>query len=572
LARIDEAVAVILQDLRARFTYHGLSTLTRLGLIVPVIDGFDELLGSGGYEDAFASLEAFVRRLYGAGALVASARASFYKYSALGRAATRFSSETNPVDIEVHPVFLRSWTDSQAGDYLMLRGAGPALAAADPSQASAAARAKLGNAAQEILSSPFLLSQFVEQLNTGAEFDPSVRFMHLVIRSLIRRELVEKIRDTLGNPILDENALVRILGALAEEMWWQESRVVDEDTFRTICEISTEDLNLEPSALKILLERLPSHAVLARTERPVRISFRHEYYYAYFLGEYLVHAARSGERLDSLLSSSRVTLPIANEFSASVDPARETVQTIFSNLSRMKASHVAEELRATNAGSLAAAVLRVHHERAEGAVLRGMIFEAEDLSNTTLRRVSFESSSFLRVILKDIKWIDIGFEKCQLALPIFSDNSVLKGSGLKIPNDISGVIIGRGVEQLEYDPAAVKEILEKVGLDVAAQNVRRPTAAQSKVIERTGEFLRVIQRTLCFSEEDFKNRGKTLSDYGGILRVAEQVGIIEHTKRSASGMRQLYRLRVDPEELRAGQAGTSSSEPIRRFWAQLLGG
>ena len=49
-----------LQDLRSRFSYNAVPPLVRNGLVVPVIDGFDELLGSGGYDEAFSSLAAFI--------------------------------------------------------------------------------------------------------------------------------------------------------------------------------------------------------------------------------------------------------------------------------------------------------------------------------------------------------------------------------------------------------------------------------------------------------------------------------------------------------------------------------
>ena len=45
LARLDEALAVALQDLRAGITYHAVPPLTRHDLLVPIIDGFDELFG-----------------------------------------------------------------------------------------------------------------------------------------------------------------------------------------------------------------------------------------------------------------------------------------------------------------------------------------------------------------------------------------------------------------------------------------------------------------------------------------------------------------------------------------------
>jgi hypothetical protein len=571
LARIDEAVAAIIQDLRARFTYHGLSTLTRLGLLVPVIDGFDELLGSGGYDDAFASLEAFVRRLHGAGSLIASARSTFYKYSAIGRAAARFSNETSGVDLEVHPVFLRQWTDAESGDFLVRAGVAEKLGAQDPSTAASEARRTLGAAADEILSSPFLLNQFAEHLQSGTAFDPNVRFLHGVIRSLVRRELVAKILDTFGNPILDEHGHVAVLGALAEEMWWQESRVVDEDTFRTVCELSTETLGLSPGSLKTLLERLPSHAVLSRTTNPVRISFRHEYYYAYFLGEHLANEVIDGVRADAMLASSRVTVPIATEFAASINDEDGTVRRVLDKLSGIRRSASSSELVSTNAGTLSAALLRTSGAAVPGAMLRGMIFEAEDLSRTTLSNVVFSSSSFLRVDLCDVRWTDIQFQNCSLVLPIFSDSSALAASGIRVSRDVVGVVLRRGTDQVEYDPARVQDVLRRVGLVLESEQLPVHTDAQSERISQLKEFLRVVQKTLCFSEEDFRNRGKNINDFRDLLKLAERSGVIVPTKRSASGLRaSLYRLRVDPEDLRSGQSGVSRNESVRSFWADLL--
>ena len=79
LARFNEALATELQDLRALLTYHGVSALVRLGVLVPIIDGFDELLGVGGYDDAFSSLTGFIEELDGQGQIVASARSTYLR-------------------------------------------------------------------------------------------------------------------------------------------------------------------------------------------------------------------------------------------------------------------------------------------------------------------------------------------------------------------------------------------------------------------------------------------------------------------------------------------------------------
>jgi len=86
LARFNEALATELNDLRVSLPIHAVPPMVRLGLIVPVVDGFDELIGAGGYEDSFTSISSFVESLEGKGAIVASARSTYYEQEFLARA------------------------------------------------------------------------------------------------------------------------------------------------------------------------------------------------------------------------------------------------------------------------------------------------------------------------------------------------------------------------------------------------------------------------------------------------------------------------------------------------------
>ena len=79
LARLNEALATELQDLKVGLTYHSVAVLAQLGVLVPVIDGFDELLGVSGYDDAFSSLAGFLEQLHGDGQILASARSTYYE-------------------------------------------------------------------------------------------------------------------------------------------------------------------------------------------------------------------------------------------------------------------------------------------------------------------------------------------------------------------------------------------------------------------------------------------------------------------------------------------------------------
>ena len=85
-----------LQDLRAGFTRDAIATLVRAGLLVPIVDGFDELLGTAGYSGAFSSLQSLLVQLEGLGAVVVSARSSFSTKEFLGRSADPVDQQADP--------------------------------------------------------------------------------------------------------------------------------------------------------------------------------------------------------------------------------------------------------------------------------------------------------------------------------------------------------------------------------------------------------------------------------------------------------------------------------------------
>ena len=113
LSRLDDAMARDLQDLRSRFYYNAVPTLVRNGLLIPVIDGFDELLGTGGYVDAFSSLAALIAQLNGCGALVASARSAFFDYNGFRQNAERYSGD-GMLSYDIEAVKIEPWTDRDA--------------------------------------------------------------------------------------------------------------------------------------------------------------------------------------------------------------------------------------------------------------------------------------------------------------------------------------------------------------------------------------------------------------------------------------------------------------------------
>ena len=202
LSRLDEAIALILQDLRARFTYHAVGALTRMGLLIPVIDGFDELLGTGGYDEAFSSLARFLARLEGQGALVASARATFYQYSNFAQVTRRLGDASrDSLNFEISPVDVLPWAREEVVAYAADRAPGKDVAGKIQ---------ELFDADRDLLSTPFFVAQLVDLLSAGDDAPAPDRLISALVDRILERE-VGKLRGPSGAPLLTVEQHRRLL-------------------------------------------------------------------------------------------------------------------------------------------------------------------------------------------------------------------------------------------------------------------------------------------------------------------------------------------------------------------------
>lgn len=303
LSRLDEAMAAVLNDLRS-FTYHAVPVLTRLGLLVPIIDGFDELLGIGGYQEAFSSLASFLARLDGRGALIASARASFYALSDFDRAASAVpSGKTKSLNYEIIPIELLDWDESELATYLEYSGKVHGIGAETPQQGVRLLKEKVGDAGSALLRTPFFASAVVSLLEGGKDIPPGSHILRALVHMFIDRE-VGKLQDKHGSPILTSAQHLRLLELIADEMWWQGVRELDPGTITTVAELACEEFAISVESSRALIGRVRAHALLTVQGSTNKILFQHEYYYGFFLGGRLANAIINNESLSEFLGRS----------------------------------------------------------------------------------------------------------------------------------------------------------------------------------------------------------------------------------------------------------------------------
>ncbi|GKS90751.1 hypothetical protein [Acidovorax sp. SUPP2539] len=573
LSRLDEAVALILDDLNSNFRYQSLAVLTRLGLVVPVVDGFDELLGSGGYAEAFASLEAFLFRLEGHGTVVTSARSTFYQQSALSRAAARLSGASTSVNIVIHNIHLLPWDREATQQLLKQLGAakyllGDSLDPRDTDLYEAAAQ-HIGVGADEILSSPLLTGAYASLLAEQGISHPSGSVVEAAIRALVQREIKDKLLGAHGDQILNERQFEQLFAAVAEEMWWQETRTLDDDTLLVVADITLEQLGIDKSKAGALLGKLSSNAVIELGEGARKLSFRHEIYFSFFLGNYFKNAVLTASRKELARLISRSVLPatLARQCAWLLQGGVE-LNRYLGGLAASLGESAASDLINTNRGALIGGVLRHSQEIIAPLTVSQAIFSATDLSGVQANGLVFQDCRFDEVDMTGMEAPTATFRGCSFHMPLVDEATNLNFKGLRLGEEIIGLRVRRGgQESTLYRTAQDKEFLERLGLrDAGSQPVRPLGDRELRVLDTVQRVVRLASRSMYFSEEDLENR-KLPRD---ILPIGAKHRIWAVTDKQRSGMRALYRLNKAPESLIAGATGGSFDADVVAFWEDMF--
>ncbi|MGH7192511.1 MAG: NACHT domain-containing protein, partial [Candidatus Saccharimonadales bacterium] len=234
LARLDEALATELQDLRASLTYHAVPSLVRNGILVPVIDGFDELLGVLGYEDAFSSLRRFIEELDGRGNLIASARSTYYQQEFLSRSGRATLSGKL---LQIDPIDVRPWGDAEYTEYVRLRYKIQPFPNVSEDEFAAKMKRAFAPAENQVLyGKPFFVAKTADLVLQGAEFR-GTGLLDQLVTGYIERERPEQLLDNAVQPLLTAGQIERFVKFVCDEMWVQETRALDLPTVRTIAEL-----------------------------------------------------------------------------------------------------------------------------------------------------------------------------------------------------------------------------------------------------------------------------------------------------------------------------------------------
>ncbi len=547
LSNLRDAFSGELDDLRAAFTRDAIAALTRAGVLVPIIDGFDELLGTSGYSGAFSSLQSLLVELDALGTLVVSARSAFYDIEFLGRSNGR-PSETG---MSTTTVELKPWSDEQLHEYLVRDRGG------QDAELTVKTLKALTSGDRELLKRPFFASQFETFVSRAAEPEADHGLLEHLINAYIERE-AKKIVNANGDPVLPPDGHRHLFELAVTEMWESEGRQLSGDDLRTIAELVSEKFGLDADQAAQLKAKVTSYAGFrprgSRPDSQANFAFEHEVYFDYFLGSAirrLLHESRLAEFV-RFLDRGVIPEPVAADAvgalaeGGSLSPALLRCST-----------GIAFENRRRNLGGLILAYAR-EIAPLENAEIRGLSFFDVTSGKAEFRSVDFRDCQFVSTDLQGIV-----FEDCEANTSSFDGISLNDDSRMNVRGLVPGVNI-RSVRHEPsgdvYAPASITALLERLGTPTDEATPELPSYSKQaealiKLLERAA---RAYGRANILYEGDNRLNSLFGSEHWPELKqlLVKHSVISEESRESQGANVPAYRLGVSPDELLAGQTAS----------------
>ncbi|MCO1578075.1 hypothetical protein M8C13_20180 [Crossiella sp. SN42] len=528
--------------------------LCRNGLMALFIDGFDELLGGVGYDDALGSMRPWIEAMSGRGVILVSARSSYYLNQY--QSSLRRNLQNQNLAVQHRVAEMLRWSPEQVGDFFDKHGI-----VRDSVE-------KLSEDDRRLLSLPFFARVYVESAAMTEAGESQLA--DLIVEQYLTREAGKLLAPgDQGKALLSEAELRSTFQNLAEMMAAGGERAMSDEelAFAASMAISTGDLE----SRRGLEKRLPVLCGITVSEGGKRFEFQHELFYDIFLADFMVKelserrfAAVKGKMIKSqwrIATASRIVRLATTQ-------ARALLDQVCGGPTDLPAAQ--QEIFRVNLGTLWTELAR------RTGSLSGTVAEAEfvvlDLTEITTVDVLFENCRFQCLKLPPKSSWSLGLIGCEI------DELWVTGTGIRL-TDVSLFEEVR-ISQLLHQGT----LLEKPG-DIAAElrglGAPLPAVEQTAEItefeEAVGYFLGKIRTradSLFVYEHKFRsaneNSGWTRQysdslwyDFIRALRDSGAAELVQHSAKGSSLLRVRFLLPVDRLIER------DDDEIIQRFWCEV---
>jgi hypothetical protein len=411
LLRFDDVMIGTLVN-RLRFPlwyYDALIELVRLGVIIPALDGFEEMFIESATGEAVSALGNFVRNLRSSGTVLIAARKAYFEFKSFETQARLYDTIDRGA-LTTARISLKRWEKSRFLQYAKNRqlGNGEEIYNDFSSRLSpdhpVLTRAVLIARLVEVASSLQDRNELINRIGAAPQ-----EFYTQFIKTIVDREIHNKWIDRSGEPhkpLLNEEEHYFLLSLVSEEMWVNNTDSLSEDTLDLIADMFCEQYRKPPQITMQIKERLKQHALIVRSSfNRGAYSFDHEEFRSFFLGRHIAKVLLTGsitdvKRLFEPDMLSNQAADIAVHFVKRIPHDITRAIALFESICQFEGSM---SFIKDNSGLIAIRLL-----------------DGYEMGNIKIENISFPSNSLKRRTIKNIE-----FKKCYFQPTSLEDSSIM---------------------------------------------------------------------------------------------------------------------------------------------------
>lgn len=553
----DVVVGELVNRLRFQHLYYdAFLELTKLGVLVPAFDGFEEMFVESSSGEAVSALGNLVQHLQSNGSVLIAARKAYFEFYSFRTQARLFDA------IQTHSVVfsrlaLRRWQREQFLKYCSIRGlqSGDALfrkvterlGEQHPLLTRAVLVKKLVDIATELPS----VDAVLERIGS----DPEEYFIDFVT-TIVEREAEKKWLDRSGEaarPLLTVDDHFDLLAMIAREMWEIRSDALKRDYLELVTDVFTSDSKFSADTARQIRKRLPEHSLLALVSGTGNmLTFDHDDFRRFFLGRALgrLLMGDSDEELASWLNVASVPPDTVDAACRYVGNQGVESWPIIRRVEGIGQQAPTTSYTKENSGRIALALAA---RRIGGDVaLKKLVFPPGALTGIRLQGIRISDCEFQPTGLQNARIVDCEFLRCRFHRLEGSAETV---TGSRLEDCEVDQWVGEA-DMGVYDPIRVRQALIQEGFTVERSGTTPLAEGEEETVadpdaEMAERVLRMFMRATHINDPVFRHKlGQRANEFFEVvLPRLVAGGILEQVPYRGSGKATRYKLNVPMQRI-----------------------
>lgn len=533
------------------FYYESFIELVKLGVLVPALDGFEEMFMQSSTGEALSSLGQLMNKLDSQGLVLIAARKAYFDYKSFGTQARLFDSIESDY-VTFSRISLKRWDRDQFVDYAKKRSISAPESAyeilANSLQPShpILTRAVLVKQLLDIFTTPDDFAEIARKITAGTSQNYFANF----VEAILDREANTKWIDRSGDaalPLLMVDDHSELLSAISQEMWINGTESLGSDVIDFITDLFAEEKAFTPSQQRQIKERIKQHALIVRVEGKGNFfSFDHQEFYHYFLGVTVANQIAVNDR-SSLMQLLRVGVLPQQTFEATVKILKQLKYKTSNAEELLLALCEKEGMVSFVRENLGAIFIRLLAGYSEGPMtVSGLILPPDCLNSVDLFNVTFRDCYFQDSGLENTKITGCEFVRCRFDRLDVYQTTVIDSTRLS-DCEVNSVY-DNASESSFFDPGQVTKILKSRNFEVffTSEDQTRllPVTEPEPQLEMTERIVRRFLKSTQLNESIFRVKlGKSYSTFQDkVLPLLRKAEVLIETGYDGSGQQRRYKL------------------------------